>query len=210
MKVSESIRSKQKTMLVRSLYADSDFLPDKTVFKPEIGFLVNRTRLFFSEIAIVLLYKLDTQMGQITKWWKTMICETTFERLNNKHGPYVLLRKFILFEQYEFLFFVNVSKFKFKESRSIFKFVLVQQFAECKSGKNAVDKYIISTSGAIEEKPCRVRRQMLHVEFFWAGYSRIDETHYVWVKPASSLFQNIFPYDGLIKYVRGWLPQNNL
>ncbi len=67
MKVSESIRSKQKTMLVRSLYADSDFLPDKTVFKPEIGFLVNRTRLFFSEIAIVLLYKLDTQMGQITK-----------------------------------------------------------------------------------------------------------------------------------------------
>jgi hypothetical protein len=62
-----------------------------------------------------------------------MICETTFERLNNKHGPYVLLRKFILFEQYEFLFFVNVSKFKFKESRSIFKFV--QQFAEYKSGK---------------------------------------------------------------------------
>lgn len=47
MKVSESIRYKQKTMLVRSLYTDSDFLPDKTVFKPEIGFLVNRTRLFF-------------------------------------------------------------------------------------------------------------------------------------------------------------------
>lgn len=131
-----------------------------------------------------------------------MICETTFEIHINKKTSICFIEKVILFEQSEFLFFVNVSKCKFKESRSIFKFVLVQQFAECKSGKNAVDKYIISTSGAIEEKPCRVRRQMLHVEFFLSRiYSRIDETHYVRVKPASSLFQNIFPYDGQIKYV---------
>ncbi len=66
MKVSESIRSKQKTMLVRSLYADFDFLPDKTVFKPEIGFLVNRTRLLF-----FLKLPLSFCTSSIPKWAKS-------------------------------------------------------------------------------------------------------------------------------------------
>lgn len=67
MKVSESIRYKQKTMLVRSLYADSDFLPDKTVFKPEIGFLVNRTRLFFFFLKLPLSFCTSS----IPKWAKS-------------------------------------------------------------------------------------------------------------------------------------------